>query len=708
MSARPLLTVAICTHNRRDYLVSVLESLRLESAATPFEIIVVDNASSDGTSELAPHWSEALPGLRWVKEARANLSHARNAAWQHTRTEYIAYFDDDSLMPPGWIANALRLIREVRPGIFGGPVVPSYPQEKPSWYRYGHFGYGDQRRQLVGNEFCIGMNMGFQRRLLAEIGGFNPLFGMAAGKVDYGEDVEAQNRIRAAFPHIEVWYDPALVIHDPIRPSKMRLPWILKSDFANGRSKFRMYLQRRYAPQSRRQLLFARLKEIGHRARFALDAAKSTALLLARISFGLAARSRKKFPHRNHYLFERVAPVVTDLGMWAQGVWKPVVFDRGTDAGLFGRREPGICEDVKGWCEEQGRQCPVLAERRVMTRDLPQTLDAEIDPAFIGDATFESRERFVARIPMATIVGHNGLVRLPDERFAPDYINGDDNALLRADPDYWLRWQPRREKIFWPGSHYSVMGMYCREYHHWLHDVLMQFWKVLDHLPAETRIIVPAGLTPLQAESLRLVGIAPERLAFFDPTQEVTVEELVHIPPATVNRFDHPEAASWLRDRMWAALGLSESQGKRRRLYITRRRAPHRYVANEPELLEAIEPLGFEVVESETLSIADQVRLFFEAEIVIGAHGAGLTNLVFARPGTIVLEILFSPVLDRTHYWSLSDAVGLRYGCVRGDVSREGSTIRCIHVDVVKVCQTIGMLLNSADPACATEQIFSR
>jgi hypothetical protein len=495
-------------------------------------------------------------------------------------------------------------------------------------------------------------------------------------------------------------------MHDPIRANKMRMGWILRSDFANGRSKFRMHLQRPYTPGSRRELLLARLKQAGHRAVFAWRAFKSAALLASRLSFGLLARSRTTFPHRHNYLFERVAPVVTELGMWAQGVWRPVIIAPQNGVSLLGRHDPGICPDVKAWCQERGQRCPVLAESQVMHRDLPETLEPEVDSAFVDDATFESRERFVARIPSATILGHNGWVRLSDGRFAPDYINGDGNALLRAEPDYWSRWQPHRRKVFWPGSYYSVMGMYCREYHHWLHDVLMQLWKVLDFLPPETRLLVPAGLSAWQVESLKLLGVSPDRLAYFDPAEEVTVEELVHIPPATVNRFDHPEAVHWLRDKLWAALSLSRPRGTR--IYITRRRSPHRYVANEPELLESLEPLGFEAVECERLSFADQVRLFYDADIIAGPHGAGLTNLAFARSGAKVLEILFHPAFDRTHYWSISESLGLRYAYVAGRASGQDRMVQCIHVDPHAVRQTIDLLSTTKSPTRQPQSALGR
>ena len=62
--------------------------------------------------------------------------------------------------------------------------------------------------------------------------------------------------------------------------------------------------------------------------------------------------------------------------------------------------------------------------------------------------------------------------------------------------------------------------------------------------------------------------------------------------------------------------------------------------------------VNFIKVEAESLSVAEQVQLFSSAEVIIGAHGAGLVNLTFCRPGTIVIEI-FSPTYITPLYWAI-------------------------------------------------------
>lgn len=96
------------------------------------------------------------------------------------------------------------------------------------------------------------------------------------------------------------------------------------------------------------------------------------------------------------------------------------------------------------------------------------------------------------------------------------------------------------------------------------------------------------------------------------------------------------------------------------RIYISRRAARWRRVINEAEVLEALRPWGFVPVQLEALSLAEQIALMQTAEAVIGIHGAGLTNLAFCQPGTLVVEI-FPRNAVLPYFWSLAQVAGLSY-----------------------------------------------
>jgi capsular polysaccharide biosynthesis protein len=269
-------------------------------------------------------------------------------------------------------------------------------------------------------------------------------------------------------------------------------------------------------------------------------------------------------------------------------------------------------------------------------------------------------------------MGYNGFIRLPDGRFAYEYLT-THVPFITDNPSYFQRWTPGLRRRHLHGSYFSLIGVFCRAYYHWMHDVLAQLHKVLEWLPADTRIIVPAGLDKTQTQSLQALGVTESRLCYLDCENDckdiITVDELYFIPPPTITRFDDPEVAQWLSARLRAAFAGTSSVAGRQplRLYVSRAKAACRRVVNEEEILALLRPLGFEVICAEDLSLARQASCFAQAEVVVAPHGAGLTNLYFSSPGTKVIEILFEPVEFRTCYWSLCEALGMEYIYTMGD-----------------------------------------
>ncbi|WP_207462028.1 glycosyltransferase family 61 protein [Azospirillum sp. SYSU D00513] len=113
---------------------------------------------------------------------------------------------------------------------------------------------------------------------------------------------------------------------------------------------------------------------------------------------------------------------------------------------------------------------------------------------------------------------------------------------------------------------------------------------------------------------------------------------------------------------------LLEHQGLRpkpwRKIYVSRRDASIRRVSNEEALMEALAPHGFELICPGDLSFEDQIKVFSEAEIVVGPHGAGMANVAFMTPGTKVVEIFSRTVLERRPFRDISLTKGLRYCAV--------------------------------------------
>jgi len=129
-------TIAICTWNRADLLRQTLESLTKmrRPAGTAFEVVVVDNNSSDGTALVLTDFSARLP-LRSVFECRQGLSHARNTLVREALGRYIVWTDDDVLVEEDWLAGYVDAFAEYPEAhVFGGPIDPWYEEPPPAWF----------------------------------------------------------------------------------------------------------------------------------------------------------------------------------------------------------------------------------------------------------------------------------------------------------------------------------------------------------------------------------------------------------------------------------------------------------------------------------------------------------------------------------------------------------------------------------------------
>src|SRR6185369_9154645 len=116
-------------------------------------------------------------------------------------------------------------------------------------------------------------------------------------------------------------------------------------------------------------------------------------------------------------------------------------------------------------------------------------------------------------------------------------------------------------------------------------------------------------------------------------------------------------------------------RNKRNRIYISRRAARvGRRILNEGEVLDLLANFGVRSYALETLSLEEQIDLFFDADLVVAPHGAGLTNLLFAD-GAGVVE-LHPTAQIMPHYFLLSLAVGHHYRYLAGSADRRDADFR--------------------------------
>ena len=129
------ISAIICTLNRAAYLEKAIQSLADQTLPEEqFEIIVVDNGSTDNTKTMVEGFKH-LENLRYIYEPIMGLSQARNTGWQNAQGDYVAYLDDDAIACPEWLERIVQAFDTVepRPGSVGGKVIPVWEAERPAW-----------------------------------------------------------------------------------------------------------------------------------------------------------------------------------------------------------------------------------------------------------------------------------------------------------------------------------------------------------------------------------------------------------------------------------------------------------------------------------------------------------------------------------------------------------------------------------------------
>jgi capsular polysaccharide biosynthesis protein len=202
-------------------------------------------------------------------------------------------------------------------------------------------------------------------------------------------------------------------------------------------------------------------------------------------------------------------------------------------------------------------------------------------------------------------------------------------------------------------------------YYHWMFDILPRI-NLLKQSGASNNIdqfIIDYLGISYQKETLERAGIAPGKIVRSNNhwNFHVKVDDLIIPSLVSPNNTPTIEACLYLRSLFQKEIAV-KSSGKK--LYIQRLNG--RKIINETEILNILKPLNFQVVHPEKLTVAQQAKLFTEAEFVIGPHGAGLTNIVFCQPGTRVID-LFAPEWINPCYWILADALQLKYGYLIGE-----------------------------------------
>lgn len=247
------LSIIICTYNRAEVLKETLLNLLKvsNSAAKPYEILVIDNNSKDHTPDVV----EALQGqyqnkLRYIYENQQGLSFARNRGIKEAKGEILAYVDDDVSFDTRWLDNIEFYFKNPNCLGIGGRIIPQWPNHQaPWWYDKnlavayagitGELNLGQDPKEFkVNHSTPYGGNMIFRKEVFQRYGEFHTDLGRKGNDFGLHEDSEFANRILK--DQQKLFYAPDVIVFHRVFKERITRKYLARWWYRSGKQNTRL------------------------------------------------------------------------------------------------------------------------------------------------------------------------------------------------------------------------------------------------------------------------------------------------------------------------------------------------------------------------------------------------------------------------------------------------------------------------------------
>ena len=242
------ITVVLCTYNRCQSLAKTLESLAKSRAPDhlEWEVLVVDNNSSDQTRETVDEFSHRYAGrFRYLFEGQQGKSRALNAGIRAAQGEILLFTDDDVIVGENWLPNLAASLDHGDWAGAGGPVYLPSTFSRPRWLSStSSFAFGplaEFHPLTQAGEISVppvGANMAsFRRSVFDKYGFFRTDLGPGPGNQIRSEDIEFGRRVITGGEHL--YYEPSAEVYHPVTESRLQKKYFLEWWFDKGRGDVR-------------------------------------------------------------------------------------------------------------------------------------------------------------------------------------------------------------------------------------------------------------------------------------------------------------------------------------------------------------------------------------------------------------------------------------------------------------------------------------
>ena len=237
-------SIVICTYNRLKLLKLCIESIAsLKTPASDFEIIIIDNNSTDATEAFCKELSIIYPNYNWkyINEPNQGIAFARTRGAKEAIGEIIAYIDDDSMAEPNWLDEIIKFYKN-RPEAMstGGRIIPKYLVPVADWFgKYfwglvGNYDLGKSVFQMKGVRYPSGANMHFRKAVFEKYGYFDSNLGRSGKSLMAGEEKAMYLKLINA--NEKVFYLPHVIVYHHVEGNKFDKEYVKLHSMGIGAS----------------------------------------------------------------------------------------------------------------------------------------------------------------------------------------------------------------------------------------------------------------------------------------------------------------------------------------------------------------------------------------------------------------------------------------------------------------------------------------